>query len=161
MNNTTRTILGVFVGLILLAGAFSGGFIAGHLMPGTGQLPVLSDFLPGAPGVEPEQQAATPDGLETLFAPFWEAWNVVHDQYVEQPVDDQLLMQGAIRGMMDASQHAVALERPVGDDGDTEFGDFIEDQETLSPVDAAIQQLSHRRTPVGDRNDLHAGDSLR
>ena len=28
-----------------------------------------------------------------------------------------------VRGMMDASQHAVALERPVGDDGDTEFGD--------------------------------------
>ncbi len=46
-----------------------------------------------------------------------------------------------VRGMMDASQHAVALERPVGDDGDTEFGDFIEDQETLSPVDAAIQHL--------------------
>lgn len=46
-----------------------------------------------------------------------------------------------IRNMMDASQHAVALERPVGDDGDTEFGDFIEDQETLSPVDAAIQHL--------------------
>ncbi|HJQ14846.1 MAG TPA: S41 family peptidase [Anaerolineales bacterium] len=102
MNNTTKTILGAFVGLILLAGAFSGGFIAGHLMPGTGQLPVLSDFIPGAPGVQPEQQASTPDELETLFAPFWEAWNVVHDQYVEQPVDDQLLMQGAIRGMMDA-----------------------------------------------------------
>jgi len=46
-----------------------------------------------------------------------------------------------IRNMMDASQHAVALERPVGDDGDTEFGDFIEDQETLSPVDSAIQHL--------------------
>ncbi|MCA9910339.1 MAG: sigma-70 family RNA polymerase sigma factor, partial [Anaerolineae bacterium] len=30
----------------------------------------------------------------------------------------------AIRGMMDASQHAIALERPVGDDGDSEFGDF-------------------------------------
>ena len=102
MNNTTKTILGVFVGLILLAGAFSGGFIAGHLMPATGQLPVLSDFLPGAPGVQPEQQAATPDELETLFAPFWEAWNIVHEQYVDQPVDDQLLMQGAIRGMMDA-----------------------------------------------------------
>ncbi len=46
-----------------------------------------------------------------------------------------------IRNMMDASQHAVALERPVGDDGDTEFGDFIEDQETLSPVDSAVQHL--------------------
>ena len=102
MNNTTKTIIGAFVGLILLAGAFSGGFITGHLMPARGELPVLSDFIPGAPGVEPEQQAATPDELDTLFAPFWEAWNIVHDQYVEQPVDDELLMQGAIRGMMDA-----------------------------------------------------------
>ena len=46
-----------------------------------------------------------------------------------------------IRSMMDASQHAIALERPVGDDGDSEFGDFIEDQDTPSPVDAATQNL--------------------
>ncbi len=47
----------------------------------------------------------------------------------------------AIRGMMDASQHAIALERPVGEDGDSEFGDFIEDQDSPSPVDAATQHL--------------------
>lgn len=46
-----------------------------------------------------------------------------------------------IRTMMDASQHAIALERPVGDDGDSEFGDFIEDQDTPSPVEAATQNL--------------------
>ena len=102
MNNTTKTILGLFVAGILLGGAFSGGFIVGHLMPATSQLPVLSDWLPSVPGVQPEEEAATPDELETLFAPFWEAWNIVHKQYVDQPVDDQILMQGAIRGMMDA-----------------------------------------------------------
>lgn len=47
----------------------------------------------------------------------------------------------SIRGMMDASQHAIALERPVGDDGDSEFGDFIEDQESPSPVESATQHL--------------------
>ena len=47
----------------------------------------------------------------------------------------------AVRAMMDASQHAIALERPVGDDGDSEFGDFIEDQESISPVDSATQNL--------------------
>jgi RNA polymerase primary sigma factor len=47
----------------------------------------------------------------------------------------------SIRGMMDASQHAIALERPVGDDGDSEFGDFIEDQDSPSPVEAATQHL--------------------
>lgn len=46
-----------------------------------------------------------------------------------------------VRGMMDASQHAIALERPVGDDGDSEFGDFIEDQDTPSPVESATQHL--------------------
>ena len=47
----------------------------------------------------------------------------------------------AVRAMMDASQHAIALERPVGDDGDSEFGDFIEDQDTVSPVESATQNL--------------------
>jgi carboxyl-terminal processing protease len=65
-------------------------------------MPVLSDFFPGAPGVQPQQEIATPDDLETLFTPFWEAWNIVHQQYVDQPIDEQKLMQGAIRGMMDA-----------------------------------------------------------
>jgi RNA polymerase primary sigma factor len=47
----------------------------------------------------------------------------------------------AIRSMMDASQHAIPLERPVGEDGDSEFGDFIEDQDSPSPVESATQHL--------------------
>lgn len=53
---------------------------------------------------------------------------------MELPVD-------TVHAMMDASQHAIALERPVGEDGDSEFGDFIEDQDTPSPVDSATQNL--------------------
>jgi carboxyl-terminal processing protease len=102
VNKNTKIILGLFVAGILLAGAFSGGFIVGHLFPATGQLPVLSDLLHSPPSVQPEQEAATPDELKTLFVPFWEAWNIVHEQYVDQPVNDEKLMQGAIRGMMDA-----------------------------------------------------------
>jgi carboxyl-terminal processing protease len=102
VNKNIKIILGLLVSVILLAGAFSGGFIAGHLMPANGPLPWISDFIPSSPQVQPEQQAATPDELQTLFTPFWEAWNIVHNQYVEQPVDDQALMQGAIRGMLEA-----------------------------------------------------------
>src|SRR5207237_2463840 len=47
----------------------------------------------------------------------------------------------SVRGMMDASQHAIALERPVGDDGDSEFGAFIEDQDSPRPVESATQHL--------------------
>src|SRR5262249_17388377 len=92
----------LFVVGILLAGAFSGGFIVGHLLPATSQLPAINDFFHSSQSVQPDQQASTPSDLQTLFTPFWEAWNIVHEQYVDQPVDDQTLMQGAIRGMMDA-----------------------------------------------------------
>jgi len=102
VNKNINIVIGSLVAIILLAGAFSGGFIAGHLFPATGQIPFLSDIFPTAPTVAPDPQSATPTELQSLFAPFWEAWNIVHTQYVEQPVDDLALMQGAIRGMMDA-----------------------------------------------------------
>jgi len=35
-----------------------------------------------------------------LFKPFWEAWEIVHEQYVDQPVDDLELMRGAIDGLL-------------------------------------------------------------
>jgi RNA polymerase primary sigma factor len=59
----------------------------------------------------------------------------------EEIADEMDLPADAVRGMMDASQHAIALERPVGDDGDSEFGDFIEDQDSPSPVESATQHL--------------------
>ena len=102
VNKTIVTVLGIFVVGILLVGAFSGGFLAGHFIPGTGQLPALSQLIPGASDPNTEQQTATPGDVQTLFKPFWEAWNIVHNQFVDQPVDDTVLMQGAIRGMMDA-----------------------------------------------------------
>lgn len=36
------------------------------------------------------------------FSPLFEAWDLIHDEYLQQPVDDQKLLQGAIRGMVDA-----------------------------------------------------------
>ena len=103
MNKTILTIMGTLVAVILLAGAFSGGLLVGQLLPQAGgELPVVSDWVPFSSDPTAEQQAATPSELQALFEPFWEAWNIVHEQYVDQPVDDVALMQGAIRGMMDA-----------------------------------------------------------
>lgn len=59
----------------------------------------------------------------------------------EEIAEEMDLPVDGVRGMMDASQHAIALERPVGEDGDSEFGDFIEDEDSPSPVDAATQHL--------------------
>ena len=100
------TLLGV-VAVIMLLGSFSGGFLVGHFVPvgngGSLSLPFGSaEESPVISTVSPEQQATTPNELEALFQPFWEAWNIVHEDFVDQPVDDVILMQGAIRGMMNA-----------------------------------------------------------
>jgi carboxyl-terminal processing protease len=91
------TILTILVALVLLTGVCAGGFIAGvavapQINQGTVALP---DFSPS----DPQESSGT---TEELFVPFWEAWNIVHDQYVDQPVDDEVMMQGAIRGMMES-----------------------------------------------------------
>ena len=102
MNKTVKTIIGIIVAVVLLTGAFSGGFIAGHLMPSNSGFPAINTFLPNSQNPTAGEKASTPDNVQQLFVPFWEAWNFVHKQYVDQPVDDVKLMQGAIRGMMDA-----------------------------------------------------------
>ena len=102
MNKTAKLILGLFVAVVLLTGAFSGGFIAGHLIPAGGGVPALDQFIPQSQNPTEHEKASTPSNVQELFVPFWEAWNIVHNQYVDQPVDDVKLMQGAIRGMMDA-----------------------------------------------------------
>ena len=108
MNNTSKTILGIFAALVLLTGSFAGGFITRHaldnssLFPGFSnphsdiQIPATSDPSTQAPSIN------EPSDTQSLFIPFWEAWNTVHKSFVNQPVDDTALMQGAIRGMLEA-----------------------------------------------------------
>ena len=84
-----------FVTVIFMAGVFSSGFIVGRIIP--------DQYIPSLPGISniPDNATnATPGELQTLFAPFWESWKLVHDKYVDQPLDDTKLMQGAIRGML-------------------------------------------------------------
>ena len=101
MNKTLKAILISTVSVILLAGTFSAGFLVGHFIPFGGQNPSFNDLVPFAPPtVSPEQQTATPADVQELFKPFWQTWNLVHDQYVIQPVDDVKLMEGAINGML-------------------------------------------------------------
>lgn len=42
----------------------------------------------------------TPVEAKETFEPFWEAWNLVHARYYDLPVDDELLTEGAIDGML-------------------------------------------------------------
>jgi carboxyl-terminal processing protease len=94
MDKSLRTVLIVFTAVVLVVCSFGGGFVTARLLPiaqptlGSGNPP--SNGTPGAGQTD----------LQTLFAPFWQAWTLVHQDYVSQPVDDTQLMQGAIKGMM-------------------------------------------------------------
>ena len=90
------TIL-VVVAIFLLVGACASGFIIGTV---TARANTIGESSAGA------------EGTETLFAPFWETWQIVHQHYLEQPVDDVAMMQGAIRGMLEAlgDQHTAYMD---------------------------------------------------
>jgi carboxyl-terminal processing protease len=97
MNKTLRTVLIVFIALVLVVCSFGGGLAAGRLLPAFqtgGGLPIQ----PTVSGTE----NGTPTEAQALFEPFWQAWDLVHQYYVDQPVDDTALMEGAISGMMNA-----------------------------------------------------------
>lgn len=98
-------VLSVVAVLVLVTGSCSAGFVAGRfLMPDTSpavaQAPELSSPRPEF-GTQ-TGSSATPEELDQLFKPFWEAWDLLHEQYVDQPIDDEQLMRGALRGMMDS-----------------------------------------------------------
>jgi RNA polymerase primary sigma factor len=50
-----------------------------------------------------------------------------------------------IREIQRMSLGPVSLETPIGDEGDSHLGDFIEDESAISPLDAAAQQLLHEQ----------------
>lgn len=163
MNKNVKTILGLFIAVVLLVGAFSGGFIAGHLLPAGGGFPVFDQTLPNSQNPTEDQKASTPGEMQQLFVPFWEAWNFVHEQYVDQPVDDVKLMQGAIRGMMDAlgDKQTYYMEPKVYNNVITEL------QGTYEGIGAYVDTTGNYLTIISpiegtpaDKAGLQAGDQV-
>ncbi len=106
-SKTLAVIAGIFFAFILLAGTCTASFAAGWFLSPKGtnapSVPVLSN---------PTGSSSQPQGTDDLFVPFWEAWNYVHDLYVDQPVNDDGMMQGAIKGMLDSlgDQHTSYMD---------------------------------------------------
>lgn len=46
-----------------------------------------------------------------------------------------------VRGILKIAQEPISLQTPVGDEGDTNFGDFIEDKRVLSPASATAYSM--------------------
>jgi len=46
-----------------------------------------------------------------------------------------------VRGILKIAQEPISLQTPVGDEGDTHFGDFIEDKRAMSPASATAYSM--------------------
>ncbi len=67
--------------------------------------------------LEPDDpKAGMPAEIGNLFDPFWESWELLHENFVDQPLDDQRLMAGAIAGMRETMQPIVPYQpAPTGE----------------------------------------------
>ncbi len=163
MNKTLQLMLAVIIGLVLVVGGFSGGFITGHLLPLGGLDPVVAAPLGISPTVPPASQTATPQNLQNLFKPFWEAWTIIHQQYVDQPVDDTKLMEGAIRGMMESlgDPHSTYMDPQTYKDANSQLAGSYEG--IGATVDATGEYLTIVSTFPGspaEKAGLESGDKI-
>ncbi len=71
--------------ILIIAICFTSGFLLGQFSARLTSASFLNSSRPE---------------LEKLFKPYFQAWDAVHNQYVNQPVDDVALMRGSIRGLM-------------------------------------------------------------
>jgi len=46
-----------------------------------------------------------------------------------------------VRGILKIAQEPISLQTPIGEDGDTHFGDFIEDKRAISPANATAYSM--------------------
>jgi len=96
-------VLALVIGLTALA--FTSGVALGYVAPRifapSGDSPPIELSIPQIAS----RDEVSPDGnvdRQELIAPFWEAWDILQNQYVDQPLDDETLMRGAIRGLVDS-----------------------------------------------------------
>ncbi|MEL7646106.1 MAG: S41 family peptidase [Anaerolineaceae bacterium] len=110
-----KTILLILLVIVLLSGAFLGGLITGNALPvkllsanqktdtPAAELPTQEGSAISTAESPQAIQGGTPEELEQTFAPFWETWTLLHENFVDQPLDDLALMRGAISGMLEAT----------------------------------------------------------
>ncbi len=160
MNKILKVILFGLIAIALLLSGFSGGFVVGHILPAS----ALQQLSPaGAPASTPETQAGTPQDLQSLFKPFWEAWQIIHAQYVDQPVDDTKLMQGAINGMMQSlgDPHSTYMDPQTFKDANAELAGSYEGIGAYVDTTGAFLTIT-RPIPgsPAEKAGLEAGDQI-
>ncbi len=159
MSKPIKIILVAFVAVVLVVCSFGGGLVAGRLIPGV-QSAASSNLLPTA---VTGNEGGTPADLQSLFVPFWEAWTIIHQQYVDQPVDNTKLMEGAINGMMESlgDPHSTYMDPQVYKDATSQLqgsyagiGAYVDTNGTLLTITKPMPN-----SPA-EKAGLQAGDQV-
>jgi carboxyl-terminal processing protease len=89
------TMVGVVViALVLIGGAFVGGFGASHFL----LTPRAAVPAPAAVNLNDD----TPADFQKDMPVFWEAWKIINDNFYAVPIDQEKLTYGAVGGMVEA-----------------------------------------------------------
>lgn len=103
-----QRVLRILAIVVIVVSCFVTGFSTGVIIE------KMPDFIARIRGVSGYARSAdflmkvdtplseTESDLDELFEPFWEAWDLIHYYYVDQPLDENKMMEGAIRGMLDS-----------------------------------------------------------
>ena len=102
MQQPIRTVLMLAGSVIALCFVFSVGFVAGATALGPGIPP--PQVVAGDPPPEIKDETEEVD-----FGLFWEAWNVIQDNFYDGPLAAETLREGAIRGLAEATDDPYTL----------------------------------------------------
>lgn len=111
VNKLGLTALVIGIVVVLCLGVISAGALTVWAFTSNGETSAIDtstipliETVPEIeePLVETLPSAGADIDLGPLFAPFWESWEILHDEYVDQPLDDAALAQGALEGLTSA-----------------------------------------------------------
>lgn len=63
------------------------------------------------------------------------------DPLPEEIAKEMRMSQDKVKAILKIAQEPISLQTPIGDEGDTHFGDFIEDKKAVSPANATVHSM--------------------
>ncbi len=145
-----RTVFKLLVGFLLVVLLIASTFLAGF-----GVSRLVFQTKPG------QVRDGAPTEFQTAMPVFWEAWNIVKNEFYKQPLDDKKMTYGAVAGMVQAlgEPHTMFV------DPDTAKKENDDLQGTFEGIGATVNMDQGRLTIVSpikgspaDIAGLRAGD---
>ncbi len=143
---------GVWTGFFIFV-AILIGFNAGYVL---GQSPWAPFYAFGVGGASRADSEAT--------RPFWEVWDLVNARYYQQPLDTDVMMQGAIDGMLATLEDENTRYLPPQEESQSQEqmdGEFQGIGVVVEAIDGAITVVSPIEGSPAEAAGLRPGDILR